>query len=108
MACASSSVTLQLVHPSLPEPKERQGLCSQGGLLMQAQHRWVCPQPRADTGPGRAAGHPSAEEKGLGPTFSPPCTSHGPSSQIQATETDDHTIPCGYRRGHQLSHLPTH
>lgn len=30
----------------------------------------------------------------------------GPPDLIHATETADHTTPCGYRRGGQLSHLP--
>ena len=95
--------------PPLPRAQGKAGLSGHGGLLMQAQHRWVCPQPRADTGPGEGQrATPSAEGKGPGAHVLSSMHLPRPPALIQATKTDDHTIPCGYRRGHQLSHSPAH
>ena len=108
VACPSSSVTLQLVHPSLPRAQGKAGLSGHGGLLMQAQHRWVCPQPRADTGPGEGSGPPlSRGERAWGPRplLHAPTTAPSPDP---GQRTDDHTDPCGHRRGHQLSRSPAH
>jgi len=84
----SSSVIVQLAYPTPPRAQRDSGLSGHGGLLMHVASttRWVCPQLRADTGPGESSGPPpratqSAEgEKAWGPMSSPPCFSQGPQT----------------------------
>lgn len=70
------------------------------------------PPPGADRGPGEGSGPPPqqrCQQRGKGlraHVLSFSMHLPGPPDLIRATETADHTTPCGHRRGDQLSHLP--